>query len=251
MGAPTIDGVAPRRSKLRAYLLLARVSNLPTVWTNVLAAFACATVVAGARFDHQLMYGSLPSAWLSLSMFYMAGMFLNDVFDAPHDARNRADRPIPNGDVSRVEALVIAIAMMVTAETILLRNVFGARSLPWSLGLIAAITFYNFRHKGKWYGPVVMGLCRALIYFVTASHVTGTIATAVVIAAVVMWVYVIALTWIAKAANLGYAVPWMLAGICLVDAVVILAVTGAADVALLAAAGFPLTLALQRVVPGT
>ena len=28
-----------RRTKTRAYLLLARVSNLPTVWTNVLAAF--------------------------------------------------------------------------------------------------------------------------------------------------------------------------------------------------------------------
>ena len=60
-----------RRSRLRAYLLLARVSNLPTVWTNVLAAY----VIAEAPLT------SMPTAMLALSLFYTAGMFLNDVAD--------------------------------------------------------------------------------------------------------------------------------------------------------------------------
>ena len=74
-----------RRSRPRAYLLLARISNLPTVWTNVLAAY----VVAGASRE------SLPIASIAASLFYTAGMFLNDAFDAPFDAQARADRPIP------------------------------------------------------------------------------------------------------------------------------------------------------------
>ena len=116
--------------------------------------------------------------------------------------------------------------------------------------MIGAIALYDFNHKGKWYGPVVMGLCRALVYCVAASGVAGTVAAPVFAAAAVMWIYIIGLTWVAKAANLGYAVPWLLAGICLVDAAII-ASRGEPQLALVAAAGFPLTRALQRVVPGT
>ena len=50
--------------------------------------------------------------------------------------------------------------------------------------------------------------------------------------------------------DVGRAVALMLAGICLFDAMLI-AGTGAPGLALLAAAGFPLTLLLQRWVPGT
>jgi 4-hydroxybenzoate polyprenyltransferase len=242
----------PKRSRARAYLLLARVSNLPTIWTNVLAAYACAIGSQNSIVDFTAdMRPTIGPAMVSMLLFYMAGMFLNDVCDAPFDARTRADRPIPAGDVSRREALAIAILLFVIGEIVLLRSPLGFRAAPWSLALIAAIVAYNLNHKGKWYGPIVMGLCRALVYFVAASSVTGTIASAVVAAAIVMWLYVIALSWVAKAADLGYAVPWMLAGICLVDALVILAVAGWPAGALLAAAGFPVTLALQRVVPGT
>lgn len=229
-----------RRSRPRAYLLLARVSNLPTVGTNVLAAYVC----AGAPLD------TLPTAAVSLSLFYTAGMFLNDVCDVPFDTAARADRPIPNGDVGRGEAFAIALTLFVIALAMLTRQPFPLPAMMWGGALIAAITVYDLNHKGKWYGPVVMGLCRALVYCVAAASTIGLIAPPVLIAAGVMWLYVIALTWIAKAANLGYAVPWMLAGICLVDAAIILWM-GEPLLAVIAAAGFPLTLAFQRVVPGT
>jgi len=242
----------PKRSRPRAYLLLARVSNLPTIWTNVLAASLCAMASQKPIVDYTAdLQPTMGPAMLSMFLFYMAGMFLNDVCDAPFDARARADRPIPAGDVSRREALAIAILLLVIGEMVLLRSPLGFRAAPWSVALIAAIVVYNLSHKGKWYGPIVMGLCRALVYFVAASSVTGTVAPAVVAAAIVMWLYVIALSWVAKAADLGYAVPWMLAGICLVDALVILTIGANLPVALLAVPAFPFTLALQRVVPGT
>ena len=240
MDARAAGGVTLRRSRPRAYLLLARVSNLPTVWTNVLAAYVCAL----APLD------TIPIALLSLSLLYTAGMFLNDVCDVPFDARARADRPIPNGDVGRGEALAIVVILFTAALALLLRQPHPSAAINWALVLIVAITVYDLSHKGKWYGPIVMGGCRALVYYVAAASATNVVDTALPIPAIAMWIYVIALTWVAKAANLGYAVPWMLAGICLVDAAIILWM-GQPRLSLIAAAGFPLTLAFQRVVPGT
>ena len=232
--------VARGRRRARSYLLLARISNLPTVWTNVLAA----VVIAGAP-----VAATMP-ALVAVSLFYMGGMFLNDAFDAGFDARVRADRPVPAGDVSRAEAFVVGGALIAAGQGLLLWAPQARPALAWGLALAAAITFYDFKHKGQPFGPVVMGLCRALVYAVAAAGAVGAVPLAVVIAAVMMWSYVIALTWVAKKAGLGYAVPWMLAGICLVDAAM-LAVVGEPMLALFAAAGFPATLALQRVVPGT
>lgn len=230
----------PNRSKARSYLLLSRVSNLPTVWTNVLAAYVCA-----AASLH-----SMPIALLALTLFYTAGMFLNDVCDAPFDRAARSDRPIPSGDVSRLEALAATVLLFGGAGLLLTRLPHARPALLSGLALIAAITAYDLSHKGKWYGPLVMGLCRALVYCVAASGAVGMIATPVLVAAATMWVYVIGLTWVAKAADLGQTVPWMLAGICIVDALIILWM-GQPQLAIAAAIGFPLTLAFQRVVPGT
>jgi 4-hydroxybenzoate polyprenyltransferase len=229
-----------KRSRPRSYLLLARVSNLPTVWTNVLAAY----VVAGAA-----LY-SMPMAALAMTVFYTAGMFLNDASDADIDAVQRPERPIPAGDVSRLEALVAGLGMLAGGEWILKELPQRWPALMWGAALAAAIVAYDYKHKGQTFAPVVMGLCRALIYCTVAAGATGTIAVPVAIAAIVMWVYIIALTWIAKTPGLGYLVPHLLAGICIVDAVMI-AVAGEPRLALVAASGFLLTLAFQRVIPGT
>ena len=232
--------VARGRGRARSYLLLARISNLPTVWTNVLAA----VIVAGAPAT------AVMPALAAVSLFYMGGMFLNDAFDAAFDARLRADRPIPAGDVSRPEAFIAGGVLIASGEGLLLWAPHAVPAITWGLALAAAITFYDVKHKGQSFGPVVMGLCRALVYCLAAAGAMGFVPLPAVMAALTMWIYVIALTWVAKGAGLGHAVPWMLAGICLVDAAM-LAAAGAPGLALLAAAGCPVTLALQRVVPGT
>ena len=230
-----------KRSRPRAYLLLARISNLPTVWTNVLAAH----VAAGAAL------GTVPAAAAAVSCLYMGGMFLNDVCDAKHDAVSRADRPIPNGDVAFSEALFIGIGLLALGMVVLAS--FLPHPVPavgWGSALVAAIAIYDLSHKGNWYGPIVMGLCRALVYGAVAAGAAGAVGMPVFIAAAIMWAYVIVLTVVAKAADLGRAVPWLLAGICLIDAVLI-AFLGSPPLGGIAAAGFVLTLLLQRVVPGT
>src|SRR6185295_15322053 len=84
-----------RRPRWHSYLLLARVSNLPTVWTNVLAGM----VTRDAPPD----WPTFAQIAVAASLFYSGGMFLNDACDAEYDARSRPERPIPSGDVTRLE----------------------------------------------------------------------------------------------------------------------------------------------------
>src|SRR6185503_3914202 len=121
--------------------------------------------------------------------------------------------------------------------------------------LALAIITYDVIHKRTRAGVLVMGLCRGLVYLVAAASATAMafVPGPLVAAALVMTAYVVALTGIARLVGqrAGVLMPLLVAGISLVDAVVILAVGGSPTRALVAAAGFVLTLAAQRVVPGT
>ena len=81
----------PQPSMLRTVLVLGRTSNLPTVWTNVLAGW----FLAGGSWDWQI-------AWLALavSALYLGGMTLNDAFDVKWDREHAQERPVPSGAIS-------------------------------------------------------------------------------------------------------------------------------------------------------
>jgi 4-hydroxybenzoate polyprenyltransferase len=231
----------PKRPRWRAYLLLARVSNLPTVWSNVLAGSAGA---AGLALEPVAVLGVAVAA----SLFYTGGMLLNDAFDAPHDRVSRPERPIPRGDVGRGEAFASGAVCLALGEVLLT----SGPALRLGAVLAAAIVLYDLSHKKNPVAPVVMGACRALVYAVAGAS-AGAMAPAVMAGAVVIWVYVSGLTVVARLAgpNARWLVPLLIAGISLVDAVFIVIVAPEAwALAAVAALGFPLTLFLQRWVPG-
>lgn len=185
--------------RLAAWLRLGRVSNLPTVWTNTLAA-VCLT-------------GEVPSLGVVaaivpvMSAFYVAGMILNDVFDASYDAVHRPSRPIPSGMVSKRWALRVGLAGLALPTTVaglialwLEQPVWGA--LGMATLLAAAIVAYDVHHKNNPLSPVVMGACRALVYLTTAIIVSGGINAGVTTAAVLQWSYVVGLTYAAKQEDL-------------------------------------------------
>ncbi len=229
------------RTRPRAYLLLARVSNLPTVWTNVLAG----TIVSGAAFSRP----AVTRVAFAVSLLYTAGMFLNDAFDRRFDAQFRPDRPIPAGDVTVGETFACGWALLLGGVAAMAGQ--PAAAVVWSVLLAGAIVYYDYRHKRDPFGPVAMGICRGLVYCVAAAA-AATVTPAVVVAAVMLTMYVVALTWIAKRVGqrAGWLIPVLVAGISIVDAVVI-ASSGAPRLAGFALLGFVLTLLLQRVVPGT
>jgi 4-hydroxybenzoate polyprenyltransferase len=234
------------RPRWRSLLLLSRVSNLPTVWSNVLAGTVAGWAGAGGG---ALDGTALAPVLLSASAFYTGGMFLNDAFDARFDRTARPERPIPRGEVGLREAFAIGGALLGVGVLLLAPH---PRAVVLGLVLAAAIVFYDYRHKGRPFAPLVMGACRGLVYLIAAAA-SGAIAGAAAAGALAMVVYVAGLTVVAKraGANARWLVPALIAGISILDAIFIVVVwPGGLPLALAAALGFPLTLFLQRWVPG-
>ena len=177
-------------------LRLGRVSNLPTVWTNVLAGVVLAGGTIGAGAGLLLI--------LALSLFYVAGMFLNDAFDREIDARERPERPIPSGAVTARAVFLGAFAMMAAGLVLLVVVGYGVEGgtgwRPAAGGVLLglAIVLYDWNHKGNALSPVLMGLCRLLVYFTAGVAVTAALPGALVVAALVALAYLIGLTYVAK-----------------------------------------------------
>jgi 4-hydroxybenzoate polyprenyltransferase len=245
-GTPVRDGApSVRRPRWRAYLLLSRVSNLPTVWSNVLAGTVVASGVAPWSTVVRLAAG--------VSLLYTAGMFLNDAFDRHSDAIERPDRSIPAGDVRASTVFVSGFALLVSGEVMIALQPRFLEPLAWGMILATAIVYYDYRHKRSALGPLVMGLCRGLVYCVAAAATARMVSPPVVLAALGLTLYVVGLTVVAKrlGPRAGIVIPLLIAGISLFDAGVIALSGGGGGLAVLAAVGFPLTLLLQRIVPGT
>lgn len=244
MGASAARRVTPVRPRWRSYLLLSRLSNLPTVWSNVLAG----AVAAQAGFS----WTGVTRVAVGVSLLYVGGMFLNDACDREVDALDRPDRPLPSGEVP-LGAVVAAGSLLLAAGVVTIAVQTGLTGpLAWSLALVAAIVYYDIRHKRDAFAPLVMGFCRGLVYCVSAAAVAGTVPPRVAVAAATLTAYVGFLAWVARrlGPRAGIVVPVLIAAISIVDAVVV-AISGGGTLVLIAGSGFLLTLLFQRVVPGT
>ena len=169
-------------------LRLGRVSNLPTVWTNALAGIA----LSGGALSAE----SLPALLVGLSLLYVAGMYLNDAFDAEIDARERAGRPIPQGAVSRRTVFGLGIAMLI-AGVICLAALGRTVALTATL-LAAAIVLYDWLHKRTALAPLLMALCRGLIYPAAAAAAYGAFGHPLLFGAIGLFCYIAGLTYAAK-----------------------------------------------------
>jgi 4-hydroxybenzoate polyprenyltransferase len=184
-----------------AALRLGRVSNLPTVWTNTLAGIVLA---GGSPLDAR----TLPLL-LALSLFYVAGMYLNDAYDAEIDARERPERPIPSGQVSAETVFAVGFGMMALGLALLAWIGYGVRGgtgigpVLGGLGLGAAIVIYNRRHKDNPLSPVLMGICRVLVYATAGLAIAYELPPALLFGALLLLCYLIGLTYVAKQETLG------------------------------------------------
>ncbi len=184
-------------------LSLGRVSNLPTVWTNMLTGMVLA---GGSPGDAR--------AWLlltALTLFYVAGMYLNDAFDAGIDAVERPERPIPAGRVDRRTVFAAGFTMLAVAVALMTAaGIVGAgvdNTWPWpglaGLTLAGIIVFYDWHHKKNLLSPVVMGISRMLIYICAGLAFVVPLPRLLMIAAIILLCYLIGLTYVAKQENLA------------------------------------------------
>jgi 4-hydroxybenzoate polyprenyltransferase len=188
--------------KAADFLALARASNLPTVWTNVLSGVLLA---GGTASDPRL-----PVLLLALSCCYVAGMFLNDACDLRFDREHRPDRPIPSGRVSLrlvawSGALLLGCGVSLLAVTGFMTPAQGTGWRPLLAGcaLAAAILAYDWHHKDNRWSPVIMGLCRLLTYVAAGWAISDSPPVELYFAGLLLLCYLVGLTCAAKQEHLA------------------------------------------------
>jgi 4-hydroxybenzoate polyprenyltransferase len=238
--------VTTRAPTLATLLRLGRVSNLPTVWTNVLAATVLAAgTVQGWRTG---------SVVLAMSLMYVGGMYLNDWFDRAIDARERPQRPIPAGEISAATVRAFGFGML--ALGVVLLAPAGLLAAAAGAGLALAIVLYDAFHKANPAAPMIMGLCRALVYCGAAAVAAAAVPLSIAAAAGAMLAYVAGLTYAARQESfdrVGNLWPLVLLAAPMVLALPALlngAVAALVHLALIACAAYALYLLAARPMPG-
>jgi hypothetical protein len=157
----SLQSMALLRENFRTLLVLGRISNLPTVWSNLLAGAS----LAGVR--EWLLFATLIPLLLGGSFLYIGGMYLNDFCDASFDARHCPGRPIPSGKISQRTVGILAGLWFIAGLTFLI--LCGLATFLIGLLLSVVIIIYDYWHKDVSCAPLIMGLCRLLLYPLAAS----------------------------------------------------------------------------------
>lgn len=200
----------------RIWLRLGRVSNLPTVWSNTVAGVCLGWAGLQSKLGGtQVVTHDFPGmaqlvlSMLAFSLIYVGGMFLNDAFDADIDAKERPDRPIPAGIVSRRQVFIAGFALLVIGvlKVVAIATLFNDSS-PLAATLTATalaimVVVYDMWHKNNPLSPLLMGICRGLVYVTAAFIVTGiALGSPLIHGVVALLGYLIGLTAIAKQEHL-------------------------------------------------
>jgi 4-hydroxybenzoate polyprenyltransferase len=155
------------RRNASAYAALVRVPNLFTAPPDVLAGAALA-VAAGATVS--------PSAVATLAvasaMLYAGGTALNDYFDAPVDAVERPERPIPSGRVSRPVAGLVGAASLAGGVAVAL--LAGADSGVAAGAVAVSVVAYDGLLEAGPASVLLMGAARGLNVVVGTTAATAS-----------------------------------------------------------------------------
>lgn len=118
-------------------------------------------ILAGAAAAGRPLRPRTVGTMASSVCLYWAGMALNDYADAPVDAVERPQRPVPSGRVPRRTALSLACGL--TAAGLGLAALSGGRrGLGVALPLTGLVWAYDLKLKSTKAGPAAMAGARAL-----------------------------------------------------------------------------------------
>jgi hypothetical protein len=155
--------------RLRAYLELSRVSNVPTVFSNAAAGVALGAFSQGGR-PLTAMLAATAIAGTACGCLYIAGMALNDFVDRNVDRAERPHRPIPSGRISPEGALAFACSLLVIGVLLLL--FLHVASALAGVALVGLIVLYDLIHSRTAASVFIMGACRGMT-LVTAGRAFG------------------------------------------------------------------------------
>lgn len=162
-------------SRSHAWLEIMRISNIPTALSNALAGAAVGASLAGGADPSRPWFKTSPEAWWSLAvppLAYVAGMILNDAFDAGVDAKERPNRPIPSGRVGRAEAFLAGFVLLALALGA--ARLTGSPTVMWgSITLVGCVLLYDLVHLHTRASVLLLAACRAFAALVPLAAFHG------------------------------------------------------------------------------
>jgi len=176
-----------RVGTLRAWLVLARASNLPTVWSNC---------IAGCWLGGWNSSATVLLLCVAASLLYVGGMFLNDVCDVGFDRQYKSDRPIITGSVTRRQAGLAALVMLLGG--VLLAATINLHVLFFGALLALVIVAYDLLHKRISWAPLLMAACRFLLYMTAAAAGRSGITPRALDFAIGLGLYIVGLSYLAR-----------------------------------------------------
>jgi 4-hydroxybenzoate polyprenyltransferase len=183
--------------QLRTLLVLGRVSNLPTVWSNCLAGW---WLGGGGH------YGKQPLLLFGVSALYTGGIFLNDAFDAEFDRQRRASRPIPSGAIPLATVWRWSFALLGLGALAL--AVLGKTTGVLALVLLACIIIYDATHRAITASPWLLGLCRFWVYVIAGSTGVGGVNGGPIWCGAALAFYAVGLSSVARRGSFRGPVPY-------------------------------------------
>ncbi len=195
---------SPARTAL-AYVELCRLSNLPTVLTNVLVGAGVAiTLHPELASDASAITAAIRAA-VAASLLYAAGMALNDLADLHIDRIERPERPLPSKRIPPRHAVTFIVLITLAALLIV-----PPPALPAALALVLFIIAYDVLHKRYAASVLLMGACRSLVYILAFIAVAPlptefpyhrTLPVEVMAPSIAILAYIALLTLVARAEN--------------------------------------------------
>jgi len=143
---------------MKYYLQLMRPPNLVTAIADILAGLSLARFIFSTD---TLSIQTVILLSISTVGLYGGGVVFNDVFDAELDAIERPERAIPSGKVSKQNATILGISLLII-------GIFCASIISFESMIIAffiavlALVYDKFGKHHAFLGPINMGLCRGV-----------------------------------------------------------------------------------------
>ena len=171
----------------RTLLVLGRTSNVPTVWSNCLAAWW----LSGGGPPGRLFWVLAGS-----TLLYTGGMFLNDAFDAEFDRRHRPERPVPSGSIPLNEVWFYGVCWLILGLFCVVW--INSTTAVLSLCLVVTILVYDAIHKLITFAPILMALCRFFLFLMASSAGYSGVTGLALWSAIVLAAYIIGLSYLAR-----------------------------------------------------
>lgn len=158
-----------QRPNFKDYLILVRLPNLFTLPSNILVGFVIASSLTLTSYVQVLLLVTISI------LLYCVGLILNDLFDYNIDKKERPDRPLASGKVTRRAAVCLVTVFSVLALGLSL--IVSISTLVTSSFLFALIFGYDKFLKKTQAGPFTIAAARVMNVMLGASvnfsHIGG------------------------------------------------------------------------------